>query len=529
MKFFFENLFKNGKEEEPILEGVLETVSKEAEERCDVLEIKYETLLSIKRCGLLDLSVRYRIIDYVTTTTQDNTQTAGHQFDLLLTPVSNNELSADAKAMLHNGDEYFKDSNLSDWEIKYDIENDKSKYGWADTVNGKGVIYFMKDEFGNEAPYDFKNIMFRRWGVNGDNNSVVLYGNVDRETFHSYIDEIDYGRQEMYYTFSTLRYGNQVLDPTENKSETYTHVWVLDMTVEPFKSPFDRFEVMSDRCQDNVIKPCRLRNGCLTLNDNVMIGFISYWERNSEDSKVKMVTQSIMSNRFDYNCIGNTLCGSCENNKFGTNCQYNTLYDSSCYNTFGLYCKSNFFVGGYNNIMGNAFNDNVLKRASNNVFDSNCLGNVLIKSFANRFENSCSENKLTESNHNRFEIGCTSNSLTNSMGNVFGSYCSYNTMESECKNNTFGNDCIHNIFNEKSINNVFHPNVSYVEFGKECSYNKFMGNNSFIKIQDGVQNLIVNVHIGGVSDKERFEREIEPGVPYKQEIIINKDGEIEVI
>jgi hypothetical protein len=102
-------------------------------------------------------------------------------------------------------------------------------------------------------------------------------------------------------------------------------------------------------------------------------------------------------------------------------------------------------------------------------------------------------------------------------------------MESECKNNMLGNDCIHNSFNEKSMNNVFYPNVSYIEFGKECSYNKFMGNNSFINIQDGVQSLTVNVHIGGVSDKERFEREIEPGVPYKQEIIINKDGEIEVI
>ena len=510
-------------------EDLPEITAEEKEEKFHILDIKYETLLSIKRCGLLDPSVRYRIIDYVATTTQDNTQTAGHQFDLLLTPISNDELSADAKAMLHFGDEYFKYCDLSAWVIKYDIENDKSKYEWADSKNGKGVIYFMRDEFGNEAPYDFKNIMFRRWGVNGDNNSVVLYGNVDRETLHSYIDEIDYGRQEMYYTFSTLRYDNQVLDPTENKSETYTHVWVLDMTVEPFKSPFDKFEIMRDRCQDNVIKPCRLRNGCLTLNDNVMIGFISYWEKHDENGKVKVVTQRITSNRFEYNCIGNTLCGSCENNRFGTNSHYNTLYNNSCFNTFGSCCNSNFLMCSSNNKTDNAFSDNVLKTSSHNVFESNCLGNILIKSFTNRLDNSCCENKLTESNHNRFEIGCTSNSLTNSTGNVFGSYCCYNTMESECKNNTFGNDCIHNCFNEKSMNNVFYPNVSYIEFGKECSYNKFMGNNCFINIKDGVQNLIVNVHIGGVSDKERFEREIEPGVPYKQEIIVNKDGEIEVI
>jgi hypothetical protein len=27
---------------------------------------------------------------------------------------------------------------------------------------GKGVIYYMKDEHGNECPYDFKNIQFQR-------------------------------------------------------------------------------------------------------------------------------------------------------------------------------------------------------------------------------------------------------------------------------------------------------------------------------------------------------------------------------
>jgi len=27
-------------------------------------------------------------------------------------------------------------------------------------INGKGVIYYMKDEFGNECPYDFKNIVY---------------------------------------------------------------------------------------------------------------------------------------------------------------------------------------------------------------------------------------------------------------------------------------------------------------------------------------------------------------------------------
>ena len=43
---------------------------------------------------------------------------------------------------------------------------------WEDVINniisGKGVIYYMKDEWGNECPYDFKNIQYLK-------NSVWLY------------------------------------------------------------------------------------------------------------------------------------------------------------------------------------------------------------------------------------------------------------------------------------------------------------------------------------------------------------------
>jgi hypothetical protein len=51
---------------------------------------------------------------------------------------------------------------LEAWELKYCLDNDRQRFTWAD-LNGKGVIYYMKDEFGNECPYDFKNILFKRW------------------------------------------------------------------------------------------------------------------------------------------------------------------------------------------------------------------------------------------------------------------------------------------------------------------------------------------------------------------------------
>jgi hypothetical protein len=105
----------------------------------------------------LESGQRYRITDYVTTTTQSGTSSAKHAFDLIVEAVSPTKLSENAYAILHDGDEYFKDSELSAWEIKYCFENDTTRFAWADT-NGKGVIYYLKDEFGNACHYDFKNI-----------------------------------------------------------------------------------------------------------------------------------------------------------------------------------------------------------------------------------------------------------------------------------------------------------------------------------------------------------------------------------
>jgi hypothetical protein len=64
-------------------------------------------------------------------------------------------LSEDAKAIKRKNDTHYTGVNLDSWDIKYTIYNNKNLYSWADDVNGKGVIYYMKDEFNNEAGYDF--------------------------------------------------------------------------------------------------------------------------------------------------------------------------------------------------------------------------------------------------------------------------------------------------------------------------------------------------------------------------------------
>ena len=64
---------------------------------------------------------------------------------------------------------------------------------------------------------------------------------------------------------------------------------------------------------------------------------------------------------------------------------------------------------------------------------------------------------------------------------------------------------------------------------KENSFNTFCGNNCFIRLGDGVQNAVFDTHVCGVSKDEMFERELEPVAPYKQIVIVNNKGNIEIM
>ena len=54
------------------------------------------------------------------------------------------------------------------WQIWYDLDN-ISNYSWSN-ADGKGVIYRMIDEYGNDCPYDFKNIIMKNQLEGNDQN-----------------------------------------------------------------------------------------------------------------------------------------------------------------------------------------------------------------------------------------------------------------------------------------------------------------------------------------------------------------------
>ena len=167
------------------------------------VSITYSELLALANGGQLTPGTWYRITDYQCTTTQDGTQSAGHQFDIIVRADDASRPNENAFAAHHDGDTYFADCKLEAWVLKYCVTNDTNRFAWADAENGKGVVFYMKDEWNNECGYDFKNIMFAHEGDDSGGGG----GGGPKSATRDGDDEPTY-----YYTFSWVTEDGEIED-----------------------------------------------------------------------------------------------------------------------------------------------------------------------------------------------------------------------------------------------------------------------------------------------------------------------------
>jgi hypothetical protein len=537
----------------------------------NVLPITYNELKALRDSGDLVEGCFYHITDYQCTTSQNESKSAGHQFDIIVQAVSKNELSENAHAIKHEGDTYFKTCKLEAWELKYCLDNDENRFAWAGKVNAiivdmhyreiflrypsgdnnkgycwafvqdsegadnfsnydvslgninekvlvyshseypligskvllvqhgveedeyeiidvqypRGVIYYMRDEWNNECPYDFKNIQFKRYLVQnsscpyiGFNNKYVGFTD-SNTTFYPK----GYNQLNAYlwaYTFSYRKSNDEVLDTSiagNDRTLTDEEGYICGV-------------------YGNIIKEyCPINNEMylrIYLNNIV---FLSDYNYNQE------AYLGCYSNIFENGCHNFTFGNVCHNNTFESLCR-NNVFNDDCYdiifnigcneNIFGNLCRNNVFGNGcYDNIFGNTCHSNIFgdscynntfskscynntfgRKCSNNTFRDNCTENIFVASCTiNSFGRNCRYNKLENGcSQNTFGLTCTHNILgAGSNNNSFGGNCKYNTLETYCEHNTFGNTCTSNTFGNK---------CSYNTFGEDCNYNIF-GNNCY--------------------------------------------------
>lgn len=123
-----------------------------------IILITYSELVELRNHDALIQGMQYRIIDYATIISEFNYHSFEYPFDIIVTAISTSKLSSVASA-LHRDDvsSELDAYDLSAWKLKYSLDNDRTKFTWA-SPTGKGVIYYLEDEFGNQAPYDFYSI-----------------------------------------------------------------------------------------------------------------------------------------------------------------------------------------------------------------------------------------------------------------------------------------------------------------------------------------------------------------------------------
>ena len=311
-------------------------------------------LSALKTGGKLIPGQLYRITDYVATTTAEDTQSAGHPFDIIVMAIDTRTLGEHALAAQHEGDEYFAGCNLSAWELKYAIDNDPERFGWADAQNGKGVVYYMRDEFGNECPYDFKNIMFKRYYSDTFSAYLLMAAWSGYETIE--------GKESIYvYTFSS--------DPLDGIEDQSLDGYNYNNIIHPYSSAY--------RVQ---------------LLNNIVFFNASY------------------NNTIGFGCHDCSFAGPNENNVIGNECQCNITSDLR-HNRIGPYCKDNVFYGRMAaNEIGAYFVSNkcysiVRNNRFGTNFEQNIVGDGRLITVNNTFGDNITESTFTATQNSTFGSG----------------------------------------------------------------------------------------------------------------------------
>ena len=193
------------------------------------VSITYAALKALRDGGNLVPGTWYRITDYACTTTQQDTLSANHAFDIIVRADDKSHLNENAFAAHHDGGTYFADCKLEAWQLKYSLDNDTDRFAWADTTHGTGVVYWMKDEWENECPYDFKNIQFSRTLTDGayDAKGTAAYV----YTFNAYSGGTNSDATVLATTNNRIKCSNNKIDERRDSSSSNPQKALLNSNV----------------------------------------------------------------------------------------------------------------------------------------------------------------------------------------------------------------------------------------------------------------------------------------------------------
>ena len=212
------------------------------------------------------------------------------------------------------------------------------------TEAGKGTITWMKDEHGNECPYDFKNVQFKRWKVTDSMEGRTGFTDTYLGVLNNTAEKLSVEDAEDFiwaYTFSSDAMGGEQTDYSLDGSHSV---------------------------YGNVIK--EMGNG--SLPDNVFFGESCYANTLSQGCNNNSFSQNCWYNSFSQECWYNSFSQGCYYNSFSQDCQYNSISQGCYYNSFSQGCSRNSFSQG----------------CSSNSFSQGC--------YRNSFSQDCQHNSFSQ-------------------------------------------------------------------------------------------------------------------------------------
>jgi hypothetical protein len=506
-------------------------MSKYKEERIhDIIEVTYKQLKNLRNNSQLIPGKEYRITnfgyydstDFTFYQTSSSTTIYGNsdvEFDIIVKAIDCNELSEEAR--VEKKQTSTSSINYSAWKIWYCLDSDEYRFDWA-SISPAGVIYRMIDEYGNDLPFDFRNIAFTYdddvalvfYYTDSVNWYPTIYNNVVKPTYSTITN--DDSKTVLQQRLCQFRFANK------NSYDNFIDSGCCRITISGYGNKIGKYcgginitgysNVLGDNCgvmsnetmtisgSYNTLGIYCYRN-TITGNSNVFVsrcyqigvsGSYNILDNYCMNDIITgnsnyLYTGSIANTIYgDYNILknysstntigtsssknnGNILNIICSNNAIygdenilGSNCSGN--YISSSYNKIGNCGVSNNITDNYN-VLNNNCSSNIISGKSNYLYNSSSANTIygdynILKNYssANTIGTSSSKN-----NYNILNTGCGLNKIYGN-GNIFGSLCNNNLINSSY--NKFGNGCCYNYINKNS---------TYNKFGNDCYYNYIGG------------------------------------------------------
>ena len=280
------------------------------------------------------------------------------------------------------------------------------------TESGRGTITWMKDEHGNECPYDFKNIQYKRYmatdSVSGRDGLGGKYMVADPDNCPQGLSVEDTEDYIWAYTFSSDNAGGEQTD--------------YSLTAE-------------HQVHDNVMKP--YSGG---LSNNVMFG------------------DGIYGNEFEVECYGNSFGSDFSSNSIGSDFLCNSIGSDFLRNSIDSYFRYNSIGLDFssNSIGSNFKNNSIGSNFQNNSIGSNMYGNSIGSNFQNNSIGSYFRYNSIGSNFQNNSIG------SNMYGNSIGSIFTDNTIGSFFQSNSIGSNYQYNTVDEGVQHTTTGDKIKYV-------------------------------------------------------------------